>query len=116
MAEDGHRVTLEPPYYAVIFTSLRSGEDDEDYAVMSARMATLAAGMSGFLGMDSARDSLGITVSYWSDLDAIKAWKAHADHLFAQREGRRAWYDAYRVRIALVERDHGFTRAGHAPL
>lgn len=116
MAEGDHRVTLDPPYYAVIFTSLRSSEDDEDYAVMSARMVTLAAGMNGFLGMDSARDRVGITVSYWRDLEAIKAWKAHVDHLFAQREGRRAWYDAYRVRVALVERDHDFARAGHAPL
>ena len=109
MSAGGHRVDTDPPYYAVIFTSTRTGEDDAGYAKAAARMEELAATMPGYLGMDSAREDVGITVSYWRDLDAIKAWKAHAEHLVAQGEGRRRWYDAYRMRIARVERDYDFT-------
>ncbi len=115
-AGGGHRVTAEPPYYAVIFTSVRSETDDAGYAEAAARMIALAQGMEGFLGVESARKGLGITVSYWRDLASIKAWKAQADHLGAQAEGRRRWYDAYRVRIAKVEVEYAFVRPDEEPL
>jgi len=95
--------TPEPPYYAVIFTSLRS-DVDEDYAETAARMVELAARQAGFLGVESVRETLGITISYWSDLESIKNWKRQADHLQAQKMGREKWYSAYTTRIAKVER------------
>jgi heme-degrading monooxygenase HmoA len=98
--------TPEPPYVAVIFTSVRT-DGDHGYAVMSARMNRLAAEQPGYLGMEAARDGLGITVSYWVDEDAAKAWKQVAEHLVAQRRGREAWYSDYRVRVAVVHRDYG---------
>ncbi|WP_108127549.1 antibiotic biosynthesis monooxygenase family protein [Saccharospirillum mangrovi] len=99
--------TPKPPYFAVVFTSIRS-EQDAGYADMAERMLTLAAQQDGFLGVESARAELGITVSYWRDLDAIRAWKQQVDHREAQRLGREQWYSGYRVRIARVERDYGF--------
>lgn len=98
--------TPEPPYYAVIFTSLRT-EGDQGYGAMAERMAELAAQQPGYLGAESAREGLGITVSYWRDLASIRAWKAHGEHLLAQQTGRRRWYADYRVRIARVARDYG---------
>lgn len=97
--------TPEPPYYAVIFTSLRT-EGDEGYNAMSERMMALAVQQPGFLGVESARDGVGITVSYWSDLASIRNWKAHAEHLEAQRLGHQKWYAAFKTRIAKVERDY----------
>lgn len=97
--------TPQPPYYAVIFTSLRT-EGDQGYAAMAERMAALAAQQPGYLGAESARDGVGITVSYWRDLESIRAWKAHSEHLLAQQTGRSQWYADYRVRIARVERDY----------
>ena len=97
--------TPEPPYYAVIFSSL-STEVDEAYAETAARMVELAAQQPGFLGVESAREELGITVSYWSDLDSIKRWKRNAEHLMAQKMGRDQWYSNYKARIARVERDY----------
>lgn len=99
--------TPEPPYYAVIFTSLRTPED-HGYGLMAERMAELAAQQPGFLGMESARDELGVTVSYWESLEAIAQWKRQVEHREAQRLGRSDWYAAYRVRVARVERDYGF--------
>jgi len=98
--------TPAPPYYAVVFTSVRT-DVDEGYAEMAAAMAELAARQPGYLGIESARESLGITVSYWRDLEAIAAWKRVVDHVAAQRLGRERWYASYRVRVARVERDYG---------
>ncbi len=98
--------TPEPPYYAVIFSSLRN-DDIEGYDKTAARMIELAAQQPGFLGVESAREELGITVSYWSDLVSIKKWKAQAEHREAQKMGMDKWYSTYKTRIALVERDYG---------
>jgi heme-degrading monooxygenase HmoA len=99
--------TPDPPYYAVIFTSLRTEADAAAYAAMAERMDALAAEQPGYLGMESAREGLGITVSYWRDLESIAAWKRHAEHLIAQQYGRERWYRHYRTRIAKVEREYG---------
>tara|TARA_R110001583_G_scaffold194720_3_gene366664 strand:- start:213025 stop:213339 length:315 start_codon:yes stop_codon:yes gene_type:complete len=98
--------TPSPPYYAVIFSSLRT-EGDNGYGAMAERMLDLAAEQEGFLGAESAREGLGITVSYWSSLEAIRKWKQNAEHLDAQRLGRERWYSAFKVRVARVERDYG---------
>ncbi len=98
--------TPKTPYYAVIFSSQRTADDD-GYADMAAQMMELAAKQPGFLGVESARDGLGITVSYWESPDAISAWKQNAEHQLAQKLGRDQWYSAFRVRVAKVERDYG---------
>ncbi|TDF38303.1 antibiotic biosynthesis monooxygenase [Alteromonadaceae bacterium M269] len=95
--------TPKAPYYAVIFTSLRT-EVDEGYGDTALRMLELAEEQPGYLGYESARDGVGITISYWSDLDAIKSWKKQAEHREAQRLGREKWYSAFTIRIAKVER------------
>lgn len=98
--------TPKPPYYAVIFTSHRT-EGDNDYGEMAERMVALASVQPGFLGVESAREDVGITVSYWSDLDSIKQWKANSEHLEAQKLGREKWYTSFKARISRVERDYG---------
>ena len=98
--------TPAPPYYAVIFSSHRN-TDIAGYAQTAARMVELAAQQPGFLGVESVREDLGITVSYWSDLESIKRWKAQAEHRVAQKMGMDKWYSSYKTRIALVERDYG---------
>lgn len=98
--------TPKPPYYAVIFTSVRT-EGDNGYSDVATRMLELAEQEDGFLGVESAREEAGITVSYWSSLEAIRKWKANGEHLEAQRTGRAEWYEAFKVRISLVERDYG---------
>jgi heme-degrading monooxygenase HmoA len=99
--------TPQPPYYAVIFTSLRT-DGDRGYGHMAEKMAELAAQQPGYLGMETARspEGLGITVSYWKSLEDIARWKADAEHQVAQQSGKSTWYQNYRVRIAKVERDY----------
>jgi heme-degrading monooxygenase HmoA len=99
--------TPPPPYYAVIFTSIRTAVEN-GYGEIGARMAALAIQQPGYLGHESAREEIGITVSYWKDLESIRNWKMNTEHLFAQKKGREEFYAAYKVRIATVERDYGF--------
>src|SRR5262245_33261917 len=103
--------TPSPPYVAVVFTSLRKGDGSPDgYDETADRMEELAAVQPGYLGIESARgtDGGGITVSYWADDDAARAWKRVAEHAAAQQLGRERWYAGYRVRVARVEREYGF--------
>lgn len=108
-------MTLEPPYYAVIFSSQRS-EGDNGYAKMAKRMEKLAAIQPGFLGVESVRgaDGFGITVSYWSSVEAISSWKANVEHLAAQEMGMRAWYEHYEIRVSRVERAYAKSPAQHS--
>lgn len=99
----------DPPYYTVIFTSRRTDGDD-GYDDTAARMVELAARQPGFLGVESVRDGLGITISYWRDEASIVAWKREAEHRTAQTAGRDRWYADYRVQVARVERAYGFAR------
>ena len=98
--------TPKPPYYAVIFTSTRT-DGDNGYDEMASKMVELAEQQSGFLGIESVKKNVGITVSYWTDLDSIKNWKVNSEHLKAQKIGRKSWYDSFKVRISKVERDYG---------
>lgn len=98
------------PYYAVIFTSVQT-ETIEGYAEMAAHMETLAKQQAGFIGLDSARSSIGITVSYWKTLEAIQQWKQHSEHVIAQQKGIRNWYAYYDVKICKVEHEYRFEKS-----
>ncbi len=98
--------TPKPPYYAVIFTNERTSVE-EGYQSMAERMVELAQLQPGFLGVESVRNGLGITVSYWQSLEAIQQWKNNGEHLQAQRLGHEKWYQHFSIRIAKVEREYG---------
>lgn len=101
--------TPQTPYYAVIFTSIRT-DNDNSYAYMSQKMIELAKQQDGFLGIESAREEIGITVSYWRDLDSIRKWKDNSEHTIAREKGREIWYKSFKTRIAKVERDYEFQK------
>lgn len=101
--------TPAPPYYAVIFTSIRT-TNDQEYSKMAARMEDLAKKQEGYLGIESARNELGITISYWNDLESIKKWKDQTEHSIAQEMGKNYFYTTYKVRICLVQKDYIFDK------
>jgi heme-degrading monooxygenase HmoA len=104
--------TPEPPYYAVVFSSVRTAEDPAGYEAMAERMVELARTMPGFLGVESVRgeDGFGITVSYWESEESIRRWYEHAEHREAQALGRSLWYARFEMRVCRVERAYGFGR------
>lgn len=99
--------TPKPPYYTVIFTSLKNN-DTIGYNEMAERMIELVKNEPGFLGVESARENIGITVSYWTDLTAIKNWKDNIEHQEAQTKGKTEFYKSFKVRIGKIERDYQF--------
>ncbi|MCK0131087.1 antibiotic biosynthesis monooxygenase [Flavobacteriaceae bacterium F08102] len=101
--------TPKVPYYAVIFTSILTN-DTAGYEAMADLMTTEAKKIDGFLGIESARNTVGITVSYWRDLAAIHQWKEQLAHQLAQKQGKLRWYERYKVRITHVERDYEFVK------
>tara|TARA_R110001583_G_scaffold5921_4_gene31220 strand:- start:12683 stop:13000 length:318 start_codon:yes stop_codon:yes gene_type:complete len=101
--------TPKTPYYAVIFSTVRT-EIDEGYIETAKKMEELAKLQKGYLGIESARNDVGITVSYWESLDAILDWKNNAEHTIAREKGRALWYKKYQLRICKVERDYGFEK------
>ncbi len=100
---------MKKPYYAVIFTNTRTEEDD-GYSEMAQKMEDLARQQTGFVDFESAREKIGISISYWESLQDIANWKANTDHLFAQQKGISDWYKWYKVRICLVEREYEFNK------
>lgn len=100
---------FDPPYYAVIFSALKTGEDAAGYSDAAARMTELAATSEGYLGVETIRQGPStITVSYWRDEAAITRWRENVEHVEARRNGRQTWYADFRLRIAKVERSYGF--------
>lgn len=101
---------LEPPYYAVIFTTLLS-DDLSEYIETAERMEELAKEQDGYLGIESARNDMGITVSYWKDEEAILRWKNNVEHTETRNRGRDQWYKQYQLRICKVKREYGFEKS-----
>lgn len=103
------------PYFAVIFTS-KHANDTDGYEKMAQEMELLAEKQNGYLGIESAKNydktssnfGVGITVSYWESLEAIKNWKMNAEHLVAQQIGKEKWYEWYSIKICKVEREYNF--------
>jgi len=101
--------TPKPPYYAVIFSTIRTNVD-EGYTETAIRMEVLAKQQAGYLGIESARSEIGITVSYWKSLDAIMKWRNNVEHTIAREKGKVLWYTKYQLRICKVERDYGYEK------
>ncbi|GGN00785.1 hypothetical protein GCM10011609_44150 [Lentzea pudingi] len=103
---------FEPPYYAVVFTTVRT-DDQNGYRETNTRMEELVREVPGYLGMDHAQNpgGLGITVAYFRDVDALTQWRTNLEHRAAQQRGREHWYDTYTLHVAKVERSHGFKRS-----
>jgi len=96
------------PYYAVIFTSLRTA-GEKGYNDMSKKMMDLAKNQPGFIGVESAREAVGITVSYWETLEDIQQWRLHSEHKEARKQGKEIWYSEFKVRICQVLREYDFS-------
>jgi heme-degrading monooxygenase HmoA len=104
---------VDGPYYAVILTSQHSGKSADAYMSAAKRMLELAREQPGYLGVEAAHqpNGYGITVSYWSSLEAIQAWRENGEHTLTRERGRGEWYAGYELRVAKIEYARSF-RAG----
>lgn len=110
MTSERFASTPKPPYYAVIFSAQHTPHnahgDDAVYNTAAARMGELVGRQPGFLGVEYSNEADGfeITVVYFDTEENIRAWKNNPEHLAAQRQGRKAWFEHYEIRVAKVER------------
>jgi heme-degrading monooxygenase HmoA len=95
-----------PPYHVAILKVARTAEDAAGYAETLARMRDLAQRQPGYLGHESATTAGGdeLTLVYYTDDEAIRAWHDEPEHLVAQHLARSRWYERYEVHIARIER------------
>jgi len=102
----------KPPYYVVIFTSIRTEGDEEAYQELAAQMVELASSQPGYLGFDHFQQGKqkSVSISYWQDEDALLNWKKVTEHQAAQKQGRDQWYQWYKTEVARVERAYDFEK------
>lgn len=100
---------MKLPYYAVIFTHLRT-DVDEGYAELNSELEELAEKQPGFLGVENARNELGISISYWESMESIQSWRENLRHIHAKDKGRAIWYKWYKIRICRVEQENEFVK------
>ena len=86
--------------------------EPEGYADMAQEMEDLAKTMPGFVDVKAykAEDGERLTVVWWEDEETLRAWRTHARHLVAQRNGREQWYEYYDLYIAEIVRRKRFDR------
>ena len=56
-----------------------------------------------------------LSLSFWRDEDAVRAWRCHGMHRQAQQQGRSEVFADYRLRVASVMRDYGLQQREHVP-
>lgn len=96
--------------YVVIFRAL-TAQLDEQYLDAAKRMRELAIERYGCRAFHSVCEGeQEVSLSYWDDEQAIRAWKADAEHQLTQQYGRERWYQAYCVEIAKMDRDYRWSR------
>lgn len=98
--------------FVVIFRARIAGLD-ADYAATARKLRDMALREHGFLEFHAVTEGEEeVALSYWPDLEAIKAWKVRTEHLLAQSSGRARWYESYRVEIAEISRAYAWPEAG----
>lgn len=95
---EGHR-----DEYLDIAASLRPRLDDIDGFISIERFASLT------------RPGKILSLSFWRDEAAVKAWRMQAEHRRAQARGRAGIFDHYRLRVAEVSRDYGLNDRVQVP-
>ena len=104
---------------AVIFEVEPSADGFETYLEHAARLKPLLAEVDGFISIERFQSLVNpkklVSLSFWRDEEAVRAWREHAEHRNTQRVGREGVFDDYRLRVAAVVRDYGLYERDQAP-
>ncbi|MEI9422526.1 antibiotic biosynthesis monooxygenase [Mesorhizobium sp. Cs1299R1N1] len=104
---------------AVIFEVQPAQGRREAYLSIAADLRPLLDGIDGFISIERfqslADPNRILSLSFWRDEEAVKAWRNTEEHRQAQKAGRGGIFAGYRLRIAHVVRDYGLTERDEAP-
>ena len=104
---------------AVLFEAEVTPASQERYLALAAELKPLLAQIDGFISIERfqslADPARLLSLSFWRDEAAVKAWRNSEQHRAAQSLGRNGAFDNYRLRIASVVRDYGLNDRNEAP-
>ncbi|TPM04197.1 antibiotic biosynthesis monooxygenase [Mesorhizobium sp. B2-3-10] len=104
---------------AVIFEVQPAQGRREAYLGIAADLRPLLDGIDGFISVERfqslADPDRVLSLSFWRDEEAVKAWRNTEEHRQAQRAGRGGIFAGHRLRIAHVVRDYGLVERNEAP-
>ncbi len=95
---------------AVIFeVELKDGRQ-QAYFDLAAGLRPELERIDGFISAERfqslAHPGKYVSLSFWRDQDAVRAWREHLGHRHAQRAGKQGIFADYRIRVAEVLRDY----------
>ncbi|MER9250664.1 antibiotic biosynthesis monooxygenase [Mesorhizobium sp. M0598] len=104
---------------AVIFEVEPAAGRRDAYLGIAAELRPLLDGIDGFLSIERFQSLVDpdkiLSLSFWRDEEAVKAWRNTEEHRQAQKAGRGGIFAGYRLRIAHVVRDYSLTERAEAP-
>ena len=104
---------------AVIFEVQPAEGRRDTYLSIAAQLRPLLDGIDGFISIERFQSLVDpnriLSLSFWRDEEAVKAWRNTEEHRQAQQAGRGGIFAGYRLRIAHVVRDYGLTERDEAP-
>ncbi len=105
--------------YAVIFQVEPKPGQAKEYFDIAALLRAELEKIDGFVSVERfesvSTPGKFVSLSFWRDEAAIRAWRAHVGHQHAQRRGRGDIFDNYRLSVAQVVRDYGMFDRDEAP-
>ncbi|HEX9464692.1 MAG TPA: antibiotic biosynthesis monooxygenase [Alphaproteobacteria bacterium] len=96
--------------HAVIFEVEAKEGRAQRYFDLAAQLRPELEKIDGFISVERFESITNkgkyVSLSFWRDEKAVKAWHAHAGHQMAQREGKESVFKHFRIRVAEVVRDY----------
>ena len=96
----------------IIEFGVRDGRDDDRKRLLTELFVELNS-VPGFLSKetfdDVDRPGRRVTISYWTDSDALRGWMRNEAHVRAIDLGKREIFSHYNIKIATIDRDTDWT-------
>jgi heme-degrading monooxygenase HmoA len=104
---------------AVIFEVWPKDGKAEEYFDVAASLRSDLAKVDGFVSIERFESVTTkgkfLSLSYWRDEEAVRAWRTLEGHRAAQARGRAEIFADYRLRVATIIRDYGLADRDQAP-
>ncbi|MGN6572436.1 MAG: antibiotic biosynthesis monooxygenase family protein [Pseudolabrys sp.] len=104
---------------AVIFEVWPADGHKDDYLGIAASLRAELERIDGFVSVERFQSITDpnklLSLSFWRDEAAVKAWRTQAKHRAGQARGRGGVFSDYRLRVASVMRDYGMNERAEAP-
>lgn len=105
---------------AVIFEVVPHIDHQSDYFDAAAALKPLLQTIDGFISIERfeslTQPGKFVSLSYWSDEEAVQQWRNLEAHRRTQAAGRQTIFEDYRLRVAQVKRDYGLHDRTEAPV